>query len=203
MHLVVGTDSTWSLRVWICAQLAKKDIKLNIIDLSAPDYKAKILLHTASGLVPALLEGDLIVHDSLAIAEYFNECAKGTLYPIKQRDRALARSLCAELHSGFISLRSLCPFTLDKVEPLSVFNQATKNEISRLQVIFEAAHFPFMFESAGAVDAFYCILAYRLQAYGIKLTGKAGEYQQSLLNWHYLQQAIKQAEHWRTVNELS
>lgn len=196
MELLVGTVSTWSLRAWICGQLAEIEFGIKVVDLTKHDYKTQILNISPSGLVPALINGSLVIHDSLAIIEYFNEYSDGALFPDSAEDRAMSRSLCAELHSGFINLRTQCPFTLDKVMPLADFNNGIKNEILRLESIFEKASLPFMFSSAGAVDAFYSILAYRLKAYGITLNGKAGEYQKSLLEWSYLQAAIKQAENW-------
>ena len=201
MKLIVGTDSTWSLRAWICSQLAQINLELNVIDLTKTGYKSKILTYSPTGLVPALVEDDLVIHDSLAIAEYFNEYSKGALYPKSQSDRALARSLCLELHSGFMNLRSHCPFSLEKTKPLSELDDDIKNELTRIESIFELAQLPFMFHSAGVVDAFYSILAFRLKTYGIKFQGKAGAYQESLLNWSTLQQAIKLARSWKTHNK--
>lgn len=197
MELTVGTDSTWSLRVWICSQLAQLDVEINVIDLTNQDYKSEILKHSVTGLVPSLNEGTFVIHDSLAIAEFFNECSEGAIYPSSISERALARSLCSELHSGFMSLRSQCPFTLEQVSPLSEFNNDISNELIRIEQIFGSAHLPFMFNSAGVVDAFYSILAFRLKTYGIKLQGKAGEYQESLLNWSNLKNAIKLAQSWK------
>ena len=199
MKLTVGTDSTWSLRVWICSQLVALDVDINVIDLTHLDYKSEIFKHSVTGLVPSLNEGTFVIHDSLAIAEFFNECSEGALYPDTISERALARSLCAELHSGFMSLRSQCPFSLEHVTPLAEFNSDIKKELIRIENIFESAQLPFMFESAGVVDAFYSILAFRLNAYGIKLQGKAGEYQESLLSWSKLQQAIELAQHWKSA----
>ncbi|MCJ8294687.1 MAG: glutathione S-transferase N-terminal domain-containing protein [Colwellia sp.] len=197
MKLIVGTDSTWSLRAWICGQLAQINLEIHVVDLTDVEYKSKILTYSRTGLVPALIEGDLVVHDSLAIAEYFNEYSDGILYPKLNNERALARSLCSELHSGFINLRTHCPFSLDRVKPLSEINSDIKNELTRIESIFELAQLPFMFDSAGVVDAFYSILAFRLNSYGIKLQGKAGTYQESLLNWTTLQQSIELAQSWK------
>ena len=197
MQLTVGTDSTWSLRAWICSQLAQLNVDVNVIDLSHPDYKSEIFKYSKTGLVPSLNEGTFVMHDSLAIAEYFNECSEGALYPKLETERALARSLCSELHSGFINLRSQCPFSLEQVDPLVEFDNDINDELTRIKCIFEFAQLPFMFNSAGVVDAFYSILAFRLNAYGIKLQGKAGEYQESLLNWSRLKQAIELAQNWK------
>ena len=95
MKLTVGTDSTWSLRVWICSQLAQLDVEVNVIDLTKLEYKSEIFKYSETGLVPSLNVGTFAIHDSLAIVEYFNECSKGALYPSSRSERALARSLCS------------------------------------------------------------------------------------------------------------
>ncbi|MCK6264315.1 glutathione S-transferase N-terminal domain-containing protein [Vibrio sp. ZSDE26] len=197
MELIVGRDSTWSLRAWLCAKIAKVEVNELIIDLTKPDYKQTLLSYSPSGLVPALNVGESVIHDSLAIIEFFNEQSSGALFPTDELQRAEARSLCSELHSGFFQLRQQCPFSLDPVEPLAELASDLNVEIKRVESIFEQAQQPFMYQHAGAVDAFYSILAFRLQSYGITFNGKAGEYQQSLLNWPLLNQAIEVAMEWR------
>ncbi|WP_417527275.1 glutathione S-transferase N-terminal domain-containing protein [Marinomonas shanghaiensis] len=196
MQLVVGTLSTWSLRARICGALANIPLDLVPIDLSKMGHTTEVRKYSPTGLVPALLVDGFIVHDSLAIAEYFNECSNGALYPKAQSERAQARSLCMEMHSGFMALRSQCPFTLASVAPLEHFTDSLKKEVERIEVIFTQAKGPFMFEQAGAVDAFFSILAFRLNAYGVVLGGKAGEYQRSLLEWPLLKNAVSEARQW-------
>lgn len=199
MELIVGTDSTWSLRVWICLQLVNVDISEQVIDLSSANYKPEILKYSPAGLVPALVNETFVIHDSLAITEYLNEYSNGDLYPKNIRERALARSLCAEMHSGFANLRRQFPFTLKSVSNKVEMNKDLRNELTRIEAIFELAEIPYMFESAGAVDAFYSILAFRLKSYGFTFQGKAGEYQNSLLNWSLLKKAITQAKQWESA----
>ena len=195
MELIVGTDSTWSLRAWICMTLTNQSFAERVFDLGSDNYRDTLPLHSPTGQVPVLKHGELCIHDSLAIAEYINELSQGALFPDSLADRALARSLCAELHTGFSALRSRCPFTLQAVAPVE-FTGDISRELERLTTIFAAAKRPFMFEQPGAVDAFYAVLAYRLRHYGIRLDGAAGQYQQALLDWPLLQQAIQQARHW-------
>ena len=196
MELIVGTDSTWSLRVWICLKIVNVKAIDVVIDLTNADYKAKILQHSPTGLVPAFIDGNIEIHDSLAITEYLNESSQGGLYPDSVMQRAFARSLCAEMHSGFINLRQQFPFTLKPVAKKTELSDDIQEEVARIEAIFELAELPYMFEFSGAVDAFYAILAFRLKSYGISLKGKAGEYQRSLLKWDLLKQAIAQAEEW-------
>ncbi|WP_394248485.1 glutathione S-transferase N-terminal domain-containing protein [Vibrio profundi] len=195
--LVVGTDSTWSLRAWICAHLAEISVSVHIIDLAKENYKKDILQYSPTGLVPALLTPNGVIHDSFAICEYLNEVSAQRLFPDSLDQRTLARSLCAEMHSGFMHIRSQCPFTLDKVNSVTLVTDELKQELKRVESIFGSAKGKFMFDNASMVDAFYAILAYRIDHYGIQFSEQAGEYQQSLLNWPLLQQALQQAALWR------
>lgn len=200
MELIVGIDSTWSLRAWLCCQIAQIDMQVKVIDLSASQYKTHIEQYNRAGLVPVLVIDNYTVHDSLAIAEFINEKSAGLLYPESISDRAIARSLTAELHSGFMNLRSQCPFTLDPVEPLNNISPELQREINRVADIFSKAQGDFMFQQPGIVDAFYAILAVRLATYDIKLTPKAERYKQRLLAWPLLVQAIELAKHWRELS---
>ena len=190
MTLISGTDSTWSLRAWLCARIAGLNPEVIRIDLTTPDFKQEILKYSSAGLVPVLIQDDLVIHDSLAIAEYLNEISGGKLYPDDTRERALARSLCAEMHSGFSNVRAQCSFTQQEVPPLNEWDENIQVELSRISTIFAAARLPFMFEQLSAVDAFYAVLAKRLSHYGIELKGKAGDYQQSLNDWPLLAEAF-------------
>lgn len=197
MKLIVGTESTWSLRAWMCGQLAGQAFNIEVIDLSSPNYKTEIYKQSPSGLVPVLTDKTMYIHDSLAIMEYLNESAERPILPQSMTERALARSLCAELHSGFMQIRTRCPFSTQPVKPLESEREILA-ELSRVEAIFEMAKLPYMFNEASAVDAFYAILAYRLNIYGINLVGKPGEYQTSLIQWPLLQDAIELAENWRS-----
>lgn len=196
MQLVVGTLSTWSLRAFMCGQIAGIKLDLIPINLEKQGYKAEVLKYSPTGLVPALLVDGFVVHDSLAIAEYFNECSDGALYPKNQSERAQARSLCMEMHSGFMNLRSQCPFTFNQVALLEHLTDAVKKEVERVEAIFAQAKGPFMFDQAGAVDAFYAVLAFRLKAYGISFSGQAGEYQQHLLKWSLFEKVMTLSRSW-------
>ena len=160
-------------------------------------YQTELFKYSPTGLVPALINDSCVVHDSLAIAEYVNEISKGQLYPVDTEQRAVARSLCAELHTGFFQLRNNCPFTLDKVTTPLNRGEKIMLEISRVEAIFSQAKLPFMYDSAGVVDTFYAVLAFRLNTYGIKFEGSAGRYQESSLSWNILEKAISQAKTWR------
>ena len=139
MTLISGTDSTWSLRAWLCARVAGFTPEGIRIDLTAADYKTQILKYSPAGLVPVWTEGELVIHDSLAITEYLNEISGGRLYPSGTGERALARSLCAEMHSGFANIREQCPFTQQEVPPLQASGEPIRKELERITDIFAQA----------------------------------------------------------------
>ena len=193
--LVVGRCSTWSMRALLCAKLANVSVELIPIPLGEEGYQEKLIKYSETMLVPLLLTEDIKVHDSLAIAEYLNEISNNGLYPKNIKERAIARSLAAELHSGFFQLRGTCPFTFESVEAVSLDSKLIK-ELDRLITIFEAASGTFMFEQPGAIDAFYAVLAYRMKHYGIQLEGRAGEYQNALVAWPLFNEVLEEAKCW-------
>jgi len=196
MKLIVGGLSTWSMRAWMCARLADMEVEEIVIPLGADAYKEKLKQYSSTGLVPVLIDGDLVVHDSLAIAEYLNELSGGRLYPTDKADRAIARSLCAELHSGFTAVRTNCPFTMGNAE-CNVSSDILQPDLDRLSKIFSQAKFGFMFDTPSVVDVFYAVMAKRLYNYGIVFDGKAGQYQQFLLDWDLLQSALGVSTRWQ------
>jgi len=196
MKLIVGTDSTWSIRALLCVKISGLSCGEIVINFDDDTYKAQLKKHSETMLVPVLIHDLLNVHDSIAIAEYINELSNRSLYPVAPNERAIARSLCAELHSGFMYLRSACPFTLEQVPAVTLTPQI-ETELRRLKSIWSSAQGLFMYKNAGAVDAFYSVLAYRLSSYGIDFDGKAGQYQQSLLNWSLFKEVMDKATCWR------
>lgn len=198
MKLIVAKDSTWSIRTWICAKILDYDFTTEIYDLDKVSSKRELSKISATKLVPVLNLGSVNIHDSLAIIEFLNEGSTVDLYPKNSLERALSRSLCAELHSGFSGIRLNCPFTLDKPQYQGIDNESLKDELCRVGSIFSMARNPFMFERESAVDAFYSVLAYRLSIYGFEFEGRAKTYQKNLIKWSLFKKAITEAKRWRT-----
>ncbi|WP_429166035.1 glutathione S-transferase N-terminal domain-containing protein [Aeromonas rivipollensis] len=191
--LTVGTGSTWAMRASLVLAMSGLEWQEQVFDLEDTKALARLKRTAPAGLVPWLDDGELRIHDSLAIAEYLHElCPARHLYPVDRAERALARSLCAELHSGFGQIRSRLPFFLGaptQSEP----PVETLGELARLQTLWSQARGPFYFEEAGILDAFYAVMAYRLASYGIGLPGQAGVYQQALLAWPLWQETLVKA----------
>jgi len=103
MQLVIASKrySSWSLRAWLGLKMAGIAFEEILIPLYRDDTRARLLAYSPAGKAPLLIDGDIKVWDSLAIAEYLAEKFPGKqLWPAKVADRALARALCAEIHAG-------------------------------------------------------------------------------------------------------
>jgi len=193
MELVIGTKkwSTWSLRPWLVLKRSGLAFDETLVELRQENNmsEAAIRVHSPSGLVPVLKDGDVVVWDSLAISEYLAEKAPG-LWPSDPVARGLVRAAAAEMHSGFQSLRGECPMALE-VTPREVeLSPATHKDIRRIVAVWsELLHRfggPFLGGTWSIADAFYTPVATRFRTYGVRLSdygdsGAAGEYCQRLL----------------------
>ncbi|HDC4321124.1 glutathione S-transferase [Aeromonas hydrophila] len=191
--LTVGTGSTWAMRAALVLAMSGLEWQEQVFDLEDAKELQRLKRLAPAGLVPWLDHDGVRIHDSLAIAEYLHElCPARRLYPEAPAERALARSLCAELHAGFRQIRTLLPFFLGAPTRSEPPVEAI-GELARLQTIWSQARGPFYFGEAGILDAFYAVMAYRLASYGIQLPGQAGAYQQALLAWPLWQQTLVKA----------
>ena len=120
LKLYIGNKnySSWSMRPWVLlrqADIAFEEVKLRFDSFdSTSTFKRAVNSVTPVGKVPVLEDGDLAVWDTLAIAEYLAEKFPAkALWPARTAARARARSICAEMHSGFGALRSACPMNIE------------------------------------------------------------------------------------------
>jgi len=189
MELVIGTKawSTWSMRPWLALKKTGAPFTETLIELRQENNMsaASIKPHSASGLVPALKDGDLTICDSLAICEHLAErFPRSDLWPKEASARALARSAACEMHSGFSSLRSECPMDLNA--PLSVadLSEPTRKDLRRIAELWndllDRFGGPWLGGAEwGIADAFFTPVATRLRTYGVRLSdfgdGGAGE----------------------------
>jgi glutathione S-transferase len=182
-QLVIGNKnySSWSLRAWLI--LAKLGIEFQEIrvPLCLAGYQAEIRRYSPAGKVPVYLEDDFTIWDSLAIAEYFAE-QYPELLPSDIKQRALARSLAAEMHSGFFALRSQMPMNCRainrKVEPTSELAQ----DIQRIQAIWISCRNrntqagSWLFGDFTIVDAMYAPVVFRFNTYGVECQPVVADY---------------------------
>lgn len=192
MKLYVGTDSSWSLRSLLCFDIARVTPEVSVFQLNDEISRQSLKKLSPTGLVPFLIDDESVISDSLAIAEYLYEQENHCIYPMDPAQRAKSRSLCAEIHSGFMAIRQEMPFSAKgDVRRVSISSQA-ETELVRLELIFSQANAGFFWgEVPTAVDAFYAVMAFRLTSYGIDFKGNAGRYQRSLVEWDRFEQALK------------
>jgi glutathione S-transferase len=134
--------------------------------------KAAIAKYSPSGMVPLLLDGDLAIWDSLAIIEYLADAHPETaLWPVDRRARGLARAVAAEMHSGFVPLRSTCPMEILARNPLDPVPDDVAGNIRRIVGIWNECRRdygkggPFLFGTFTAADAMYAPVASRFWTY--------------------------------------
>jgi glutathione S-transferase len=171
--LVIGNRNTssWSLRPWLALRRAGIPFEEIEIDLRAPDAKAQILEYSPSGKVPALLVGGgRVVWDSLAIMELLAE-SHPSLWPRAGAARAHARSVSAEMHSGFQALREHCPMDFLARKPKGRLLKPVAADVRRVIAIWQdcrtnyGAAGPFLFGRFSAADAMYAPVASRVRTY--------------------------------------
>jgi len=174
--------SSWSLRGWLLAKWSGLDFDEAIESPDDPGVRAELLLRSSSILVPCLIHEGRKVWDTLAIAEYLNELRpEAGLMPQDPTARARCRSICGEMHSGFVALRSALPMNLKAHKPDFVIWSEAQADIDRILTIwgecFQIWHGPYLFgEHPTMADAMYAPVCTRFLTYDVKLTGAAAAY---------------------------
>ena len=184
LHITNKNYSSWSLRPWVLMRargIAFKEVLHPYTPGSAPDVR----LLSPAGKVPWLVDGDTVVWDSLAIAEYLAERHPG-VWPADARTRAWARCAAAEMHSGFTSLRRRHGMSVGVRVAVAQRAPELLADIARIERLWNEglARFggPFLTgREFTAADAFFAPVAYRFRTYGVALSGAAADYVQTLL----------------------
>jgi glutathione S-transferase len=189
MTLVIGSKrwSSWSLRPWLALKQAGVPFEEQLIGLRQPDSKTKILARSPSGKVPLLIDGELKIWDSLAILEYLAErFPNAEFWPSDTAARAQARSIAAEMHSGFAALRRELPMDVTATRSRQLSPEVA-DEIARIQAIWRdsrsrfGAAGRFLFGPFGNADAMYAPVATRFRTYGIALDAVCRDYVDAVL----------------------
>ena len=182
--------SSWSLRAWLLMRqtgidFSERRLRLDVAGGSA--FKATLLAHAPTGRVPLLVDDDgFAVWDSLAIAEYLAESFPDKqLWPAERHARARARSLCAEMHSGFAALRTRCPMNIEASLPeigarLSTEWPDAAADLKRIDAMWRDALAqsggPFLFGRFSIADAFYAPICARIRTYALPVSEGALAY---------------------------
>jgi glutathione S-transferase len=188
--LVIGNRnySSWSLRGWLL--LRGFDIDFDAVQLKfhTEGWRANIGRWSPSGLVPVLWLDDEPVWDTLAIAETVAErWPDRGVWPADSRQRAVARSICAEIHSGFHALRQAMPMNIRGSYPGRGMGPEVAKDIDRVVAIWTMCRErfgrdgPLLFGPFSAADAFYAPVATRFVTYGVRVPDVARRYVDAVL----------------------
>lgn len=185
LKLYIGNKnySSWSMRPWVLLRQAGIPFEEIMVrfDAFTPDSQFKTALKPLSptGKVPVLVDGDLVVWDTLAIAEYVAEqFPTQALWPSDKAARARARSICAEMHSGFVSLRNHCPMNIEARLPETGAliwrdQPGVRADVARLVAMWQALlrehGGPLLFGDFSVADATFAPICTRLLSYGLPL----------------------------------
>ena len=192
LTLIVGNKnySSWALRPWLAMKQAGLAFDEVRVLLNRPDTRAQILRYTPSGRVPCLVDGALAVWDSMAICEYVNEqYADGSLWPRDVAQRARARSVAAEMHSGFAALRTHLSMDIRSSNPergaIARARSDVSADVARIESIWTdclaASGGPFLFGGFSIADAFFAPVVTRFRTYAIALPAGLAAYSDAVL----------------------
>lgn len=190
LTLIIGNKnySSWSFRPWIAMKAAGITFAEKVIPLYEPGSREQILSYSPAGKVPVLVDGDQRVWESLAILEYLAEkFPEARLWPSEAHARARARTVAAEMHSGFQALRKNCPMNFWlPIKPRPQPDDVMKN-VRRIEEIWNdcrtrfGKNGPFLFGTFGAADAMYAPVVSRLHSYGISISNPSRDYMDAVM----------------------
>lgn len=191
LTLVIGNKnySSWSMRPWLALRAGGIAFEEKLIPLyTGPADKQRILDINPAGKVPALIDGEVTVWDSLAIIEYAAErFPEAGLWPAHPASRAYARSISAEMHSGFSALRRECGMNLHRPIGPKTPSDNARADIARIQELWtdcrqrSESDGPFLFGSFTAADAMYAPVVHRFRTYAIEVTTPVREYMGAMM----------------------
>ncbi|EYC50841.1 glutathione S-transferase [Hylemonella gracilis str. Niagara R] len=184
LKLYIGNKnySSWSMRPWVLLRQAGipfEEVKLRFDSFNAEsDFKQAIGRLNPVGKVPVLTDGDLVIWDTLAIAEYLAESFPDKhLWPQDRMRRARARSVCAEMHAGFMALRSHCSMNIEanlSEAGARIWQEqpAVRADVQRIiqmwrELLRESGREELLFGDFSIADAYFAPVCTRLKTYGL------------------------------------
>jgi len=195
MKLVIGNKnySTWSLRPWLLMTHFNVNFTEQLESLAPEKLSERLAQYSDSKKVPVLVNKELNVWDSLAICEYVNEqCLAGRGWPKDPSQRAIARSVSAQMHSGFGAIRNEMPMNIRAKRRVELSEDA-KNEINQMQLLWhrllQNSGGPWLFGEFSIADCMYIPVILRFETYGISLLPSTKQYRDAV----FANEAVK---HW-------
>ena len=210
LRLIIGnkTYSSWSLRGWLAVKqsgLPFEEVVVPLYDADWDKRRTGDAFAPSAGKVPILWDGGVVVWDSLAIVEYCNEKSGGTrFWPQDEAARAMARSLAAEMHSGFAALRRKHSMNVRQVFPPEKPDDDVCADLARIMELWAQARARhggtgrFLFGAFGAADIMFAPVVTRIVTYGLPVARFAAGYVDAVLQHPFVQDWIAgaQEEEW-------
>jgi glutathione S-transferase len=177
--------SSWSLRPWLVLRHFNIPFDEEMVLLSGEGWQENIRKKSPTGKVPVLVDGDVVVPETIAIIEYLNDKypAKG-IWPSNRVERALARAASAEMHGGFTALRNEAPMNLKASHPGKVDPDLVAGDLKRIERLWgdliSRSGGPYLFGQFTAADAMFAPVATRIRTYELPVTDLAMEYVEAI-----------------------
>ena len=203
LYIANKNYSSWSLRPWALLQARGIDFDEVLVPFATGAQPSAFKTFSPTSKVPCLEDKGLLIWDSLAVCEYLAEQYPGC-WPTDATARAWARSATAEMHSGFQTLRSLCPMNCGIRVALEKIDEGLRADVDRIDALWleGLAKFdgPYLAgKEYGIVDAFFAPVIFRVQSYGLQLSPTAQSYVDRMLSLPSMQRWYAEAlvETWR------
>ena len=189
MELIIGdyNYSTWSMRPWLFVHKHSLPVEIQRYGLSSSTMEQVLTKRFSAGKVPVLLDDGKDIWDSLAILEYLGERFPGTNpWPQAIGERAIARSVCAEMHSSFSALRSEAPMNIKRRFPGYRLSEAALKDLNRIQAVWRYCRKnfghagPWLFGAFSIADAMYAPVAMRFRSVAVELDDVSQQYCQTM-----------------------
>jgi glutathione S-transferase len=190
MRLIIGNKnySSWSFRPWLALKTAGIAFEETVISLEAPDFKARVTALSPAGRVPVLIDGAVLVWESLAILEYLaDKFPAAGLWPTEAGARAHARAICSEMHAGFVPLRRHLPMNMWRPVKPRPLDDSVKTDVTRIDAIWSECRATFggggafLFGRFDAADAMYAPVVSRFHTYAVEVSDTARAYMRAVM----------------------
>ena len=190
--------SSWSLRGWLALKATGAAFDEVVIPLRQANTRTEILKYSPSGKLPALIDGDVSLWESLAIIEYLDEIFPAAgLWPKDCAARAYARAAANEMHGGFPALRRAMPMNMRRAFAGATFEDDVNAEVNRIQAIWREARRrfsgatgegPFLMGAFSALDAMFAPVASRLNTYAVELESQGRVYVDAIMAHPFMEE---------------
>ncbi len=189
LHLVIVNKaySSWSLRPWLLMTHFGLPFEETVIPMAQPDTRARILEVSPTGKCPALIDGDIVIWESLAIVEYLAETfPQLAIWPRDRSARAHARALSNEMHGGFQALRNHCPTQFLRAVRKRELTPEVEADVARIEAAWAGARSrfgaagPYLFGEFSAADAMFAPVVNRFHIYDIAVRPETRAYMDAI-----------------------